>query len=232
MERIQAKDNGISYDRFLHQFRYKIVKNNTVSFSSMPSILDCACGNGYGAEILKDIAFYTGVDISKEAISNAQKNYGEHGVFCICDGECLPFPDETFDVVSSLETIEHLPKEKHHNFVMELLRVLKPGGRFIITTPNKEYLHKRYIKSQGWSNPYHKYEYSLREFKKFIESIPIVTVCKVSVLGFPIPLPMRFLRLNRIRYSLAKKIANFWIFSGVLCKSLSNTIVLIAKKNI
>jgi len=48
----------------------------------------------------------------------------------------LPFPDEYFDVVVSLETIEHLKKYKR--FLAECRRVLKKDDLFICSTPNKQ----------------------------------------------------------------------------------------------
>lgn len=48
--------------------------------------------------------------------------------------ESLPFPDGSFDAITCLETIEHL--EDQFRFVREAARVLAPGGRILITTPN------------------------------------------------------------------------------------------------
>ncbi len=49
-------------------------------------------------------------------------------------GECLPLADETFDCVLMSEVIEHL--EAPQISIREAVRVLRPGGRLLITTPN------------------------------------------------------------------------------------------------
>lgn len=53
----------------------------------------------------------------------------------------LPFGDGAFDVVYSMEVIEHI--EGHRNFISEAARVLRPGGWFVITTPNLHRLISR-----------------------------------------------------------------------------------------
>lgn len=53
----------------------------------------------------------------------------------------IPLPDDAYDVVVAIEVIEHM--EDHFRFVRELLRVLKPGGMLIITTPNVVSLSSR-----------------------------------------------------------------------------------------
>lgn len=52
----------------------------------------------------------------------------------LSDIQMLPFRDETFDTVFSCETVEHVPEPARA--VEELARVLKPGGRLFLTTPN------------------------------------------------------------------------------------------------
>src|SRR6185503_7537952 len=48
----------------------------------------------------------------------------------------VPYPDASFDVVTSIEVIEHLHPAIAHRFLQEARRLLKPGGRLIVTTPN------------------------------------------------------------------------------------------------
>jgi SAM-dependent methyltransferase len=55
----------------------------------------------------------------------------------------IPYPDETFDTVCCLAVIDHLPDDKSHKAAVELARVLKPGGKLYINTPNRFAYHWR-----------------------------------------------------------------------------------------
>ena len=56
------------------------------------------------------------------------------------DGQCLPLADACVDTVLSLEVLEHLPKPEH--CVAEMARVLRPGGRLLLTVPFLQPLHQ------------------------------------------------------------------------------------------
>ncbi len=71
----------------------------------------------------------------------------------------LPFPDASFDTVVSFQVIEHVRRDKE--LVAEIYRVLRPGGRLIISTPN--------IKMSLTRNPWHVREYTVEEFAQLLE---------------------------------------------------------------
>lgn len=101
------------------------------------SVLDIACGDGFGVRILAQKAGRVmGGDIDPEVIAIAQKNPENPANvgFQITDVTKMSFPDQSFDVVTSMETIEHL-KPLLDKYLSEIHRVLKPGGRFILSTP-------------------------------------------------------------------------------------------------
>lgn len=56
-ERINPKQELVNYDKFLHLYRYEIIKKSTARFSRGTPLLDCASGNGYEAELLSDYVF-------------------------------------------------------------------------------------------------------------------------------------------------------------------------------
>jgi 2-polyprenyl-3-methyl-5-hydroxy-6-metoxy-1,4-benzoquinol methylase len=104
-------------------------------------VLDVTCGLGYGSAVLCEgtgAARTIGVDNSRFAIEYARVNYGAPAAteFRLGDATDLGFLDEaSVDVAVSLETIEHLPRPEA--FMAEIKRVLRPGGRVMVSVPNE-----------------------------------------------------------------------------------------------
>lgn len=97
-------------------------------------VLDVGCGNGYVLSRYSAAgAVTTGVDITRAGVDLSRKRFhltGLKGDFLVADAESLPFPDDTFDRVTSMGVLHHtLDTEKA---VQQIYRVLKPGGRFLI----------------------------------------------------------------------------------------------------
>lgn len=97
-------------------------------------VLGVGCGNGFvlsryaraGAEVY-------GVDITETGIDLCRKRFGYmdlQGDFRVANAERLPFPDATFDCVSSVGVLHHIP-DPERGFA-EIRRVLKPGGLFVL----------------------------------------------------------------------------------------------------
>jgi len=130
-------------------------------------VLDAACGLGYGAHVIRNLtgaSHVIGVDGSEHSIAYANKLYGttENKAAYLCG--MLPeflarFPDASFDVVVSFETLEHV--EAPQALLEEFNRILVPGGRVIVSVPN------------DWSdetgedpNPYHLHVYDWSKLKQ------------------------------------------------------------------
>ncbi len=71
-------------------------------------------------------------DISIQALTEARKRVGKHGLMVVADVANLPFSPEVFKGEVSLHTIHHLPLSEHPQAYSELYRVLKPDGSAVV----------------------------------------------------------------------------------------------------
>jgi 2-polyprenyl-3-methyl-5-hydroxy-6-metoxy-1,4-benzoquinol methylase len=148
---------------FEHWHRYLWI----APFVAGKTVLDVACGEGYGAALLAEHAAHvTGIDSDSETIRHAQMTYAKPNlVFGEGSAQALPIDaDERFDVVVSFETIEHLDDDSQRLFLAEVKRVLKPGGLAVFSTPNRA----TYSDRPGYRNPFHEKEFSAHEFAAFL----------------------------------------------------------------
>ncbi len=127
-------------------------------------VLDAACGEGYGANILAGEAkSVTGVDISADAVRHAMARYRADNLeFEVADCCALPFADGRFDAVVSFETLEHL--ESQEALLAEFRRVLKPEGFLVISSPDKAIYTDR-LQNR---NPFHVRELYREEFERLL----------------------------------------------------------------
>ncbi len=71
-------------------------------------------------------------DISIQALNEARKRIGDHGLFVVMDVAHLPFAPDVFEGVVSLHTIHHIPITEHAQAYGELFRVLMPGNSAVV----------------------------------------------------------------------------------------------------
>lgn len=140
-ERQYATPYHWSYDRnnlLEYQLRTRIV-HDLLGLSSADGsvsklrLLDVGCGD---ARFLGDASQCTaahGVDASERALGFARQRV-PRARFASCGAEALCFPDETFDAMTLLDVIEHIPDEQEFQIVREAHRVLRPGGQLVIST--------------------------------------------------------------------------------------------------
>lgn len=128
-------------------------------------LLELGCGEGRGVELLAPLASsYLGIDKIKSVVEKLSQSYPNYtfmdGVF-----PPFPFPDNSFDTIVTFQVIEHVRDD--HGFIKEIQRVLKPGGKALITTPN--------IKMTLSRNPWHEREYTADELinlcKKYFDDV-------------------------------------------------------------
>ncbi len=143
-----------------HMHRYRLA----ASLVSGMHVLDIACGEGYGSNILAGTArSVVGVDIDGASIDHAYATYGRPGVeFIVSDCSSLPLSDARFDAAVSFETIEHVSNQAE--MLDEIVRVLRPGGLLVMSSPNKLV----YADLADHHNPFHVRELYLEEFRTLL----------------------------------------------------------------
>jgi SAM-dependent methyltransferase len=102
-------------------------------------VLEVGCGAGVDlARFAKGGAVVSGVDLAVSAIDLARANFeqqGLRGAFQVADGERLPFPDDSFDLVYAHGVVQYTADP--NRLVAECRRVLKPGGDAIFQVYNR-----------------------------------------------------------------------------------------------
>lgn len=179
-----------------HAARYRFALRQVAG----KDVLDIACGTGYGLALLKPSAkSVTGVDVdidaAREALSECDT---EKTRVLLGDGTSLPFVDESFDVVTSFETLEHLHARRE--FLVELKRVLKADGTLILSTPNANYTKPVNGKP---ANPFHIFEYEPDELKAELEHYFLVDKFLGQTLNDSIKIPPFQDAQNRLPKDLA-----------------------------
>jgi len=129
-------------------------------------VLDGACGNGYGTETISrgGAKLAVGVEIEPEAVFERKR---DAALLC-ASMIALPFRDATFDLVVSLETIEHIDDDRA--YVAEVRRVLRREGVLICSTPNREVLNPGKRLADRPFNPFHIREYAAGELEALLRT--------------------------------------------------------------
>lgn len=127
-------------------------------------VVDCASGDGTGSALFAETACgVQAFDVSAEAVETAARDHPAANLtFAVGDATNLRLPDASVDVFISLETIEHVPNDRA--CVREAARVLKPGGLYICSTPDRTVCNPGTTIDDRPFNRFHIREYSRAEF--------------------------------------------------------------------
>ena len=166
-ERLHVDSLDEPYHAFhaaLHVARYTLAR----IVCAGKQVLDVACGEGYGAALLRrwGASRVVGVDIAAEAIAVAQRLFIDPAIeYLCCDAYDLPErlgTNARFDLIVSFETVEHVPDPKR--FLLILRALLAPGGVMLVSCPNDVIAYR-----DGGSNPYHLASYTFDDFRQLCE---------------------------------------------------------------
>ena len=141
IQQVSSENDPFTEDRY-RQF-YKFFPRNA------QNVLDVGCNTGRGGLILKELdaeLVILGLDIVKNRLNQLPKNIYYQGIYGLSTK--IPCVDCTFDVVVAGEFIEHLYPIDVDQTLAEIFRVLKVGGRFLLTTPNPKDI-KRKMRKQS-----------------------------------------------------------------------------------
>lgn len=168
-----------SYHAAQHLVRYAAAR----PFCTGRRVLDVACGQGFGTKLLLEwgASEVVGVDISEEAIGTARRIFGHDKIrFLVGDAhsvERVLDSKDRFDLIVSLETIEHL--RRPDQFLAGIKRLLSDGGAIVISCPNDLASY-----TEGQKNEFHLARYSFDDFKRLTEGV--LGSASVWLLGSPL----------------------------------------------
>jgi SAM-dependent methyltransferase len=213
------------YIQFLrHIFPYHFVEKEIRSLANTDRVLEVGFGAGYGTPILAGVCgSVVGIDVEQQAVDHASSEYAEPNVsFKLYDGTTIPFDDNSFDIVVSFQVIEHVVDDAH--FVGELCRVLKPGGRLYISTPNRL---TRLEPGEKPFNRFHVREYSPDQLKFLLEG----QFYKVAMMGISATQEIHSIEASRVKQGPVlkaisrmgiRKLVPLWL-DMMLARALANS---------
>lgn len=116
-------------------------------------ILEIGCGTGgIGANLVRDANAIVATDLSDTALDVARSFFRDRSYihFEQADSENLRYSDASFDIAIAKEVLEHLPHPE--DCIRGVHRVLRPGGLFALSSPNRDSLHLRINRKLGRSD--------------------------------------------------------------------------------
>jgi SAM-dependent methyltransferase len=147
-ERVSTAQGGFNPSFQRHRAEYRL----SAPLLGPGRVLDLGCGVGHSYEELSPRET-VGVDVDPDALRAQERETR------VADMRVLPFADGTFESVISIHSIEHVPDPEL--VLAEVVRVLAPGGRAILATPNR----LTFGRPDEIIDPYHYLEYDATELR-------------------------------------------------------------------
>lgn len=143
-------DRRCGYGGYRYDGRWKSVAKRMKDYYSLPdnaAILDIGCAKGFMLHDFKELmpnCTVAGVDVSTYAIENAMVSVKPF--LKIASAEQLPYPDKSFDLVISINSIHNLPLERLKNALREIERVSRGNSYITVDAWRNEQEHENILK--------------------------------------------------------------------------------------
>lgn len=125
--------------RYWHRKRCTVLRQLVGEVNSV--LLDIGCNGGFLTSKIAEQAGNADIvvlDLDRDSVAHACRSYSLAGL--VADGCRLPFKNDSFDLITCLEVLEHVPEPGQ--IVEESFRCLKKGGRLIVLVPNSTLLFR------------------------------------------------------------------------------------------
>lgn len=154
-------------------------------------VLDAGCGTGAGMDFLEEYGHSYGVDLAKESMDFCRIRGIERVTQASVD--CLPFPEASFDLVTSFDVLYHRAVEDDLSALREFHRVLKGGGHLLVRVPAFDFLRGHH---DAMVHTRHRYRSAELVAKLKEVGMVVERVSYANFLLFPLALVKRALERN------------------------------------
>ncbi len=176
---------------------WTVFEKSTGTKPAGEDILDIGCGPGFAFAEMAGWKRIHGLDPSLDALSACKRASGRSSLLVNGSADRLPYRDGSFSAVVAFEIFEHLDNDREA--MQECLRILKPGGRLILTVPAFQWL---------WGDHdelyFHKRRYRTAELRKNLASVGF-TVERLTYCLAPFVLPLWLMRRGKRLFSANNK---------------------------
>lgn len=161
---------GIGREQYFfarHEAVYRWICDALASAVTHARVLDAGSGEGYGADLLAQSGprIVLGIEYDDEACRHAHRFYRRPSIVRANLAD-LPVLDGSLDVVVTLQVIEHLWDLP--GFLVDLLRVTRPGGHLVASTPNRPVFSPGLGRGERPVNPFHVEEFDAEQVRHLI----------------------------------------------------------------
>lgn len=183
--------NGPRIQRFWHYNRLKEAEK-LLKICDTDTILDIGCGSGLIASFIasKYNIPVLGIDANESAVEFCRSAYHfKNLTFSKLAINEMHYPESSFSKIILLEVIEHIDFQQANMLLNTILKILKPGGLFVVSTPNKkslwpaiEFLMDKFHLAPQMKGDQHEMLYTAKSLLQLCTDKGFTPVCKKSIL--------------------------------------------------